>query len=60
LIYKKDQVLLSNVMLCIALLIGTIVTALIRSPLRRQEAQQTGDVRFAKKSSITIVSPDDT
>ena len=47
-------------MLCVALLIGTIVTALIRSPLRRQEAQQTGDVRFAKKKSITVVSTDDT
>ncbi|CAF1157587.1 unnamed protein product [Didymodactylos carnosus] len=40
LIFKHDKVLLSNIMICVVLGIGTIITGIIRSPLRRQEAQR--------------------
>ncbi len=43
-------------MLCIVLLFGAIITALIHSPLRRQEAQLNGDILLGKNESIAVVS----
>ncbi|CAF0883618.1 unnamed protein product [Didymodactylos carnosus] len=44
LIFKYGKVFWSNLMLCIVLAVGTIITGLIRSPLRRQQAQKGPDV----------------
>jgi hypothetical protein len=43
-------------MLCIVLIFGTIITALIRSSLRRQEAQHNLDILLENNHSFTIVS----
>ena len=43
-------------MLCIVLSVGTIITALIRSRLRRQEAQQSIDILLENKNSVMVVS----
>ncbi|CAF3563791.1 unnamed protein product [Adineta steineri] len=40
----KHKVLGSNIMLCVVLLLGAIITALIRSSLRRQQAQHNVDI----------------
>ncbi len=42
-------------MLCIILVIGTIITVLIRSPFRRQEAQQDLDILLENKNSLAII-----
>ncbi len=43
-------------MLCIVLIFGAIITAVIRSPLRRQEAQHSGDVLCGNNNSVSLVS----
>jgi len=43
-------------MLCIVLIFGTIITVLIRSPLRRQEAQYSVDNLFENNESTAVVS----
>lgn len=55
-IFKHNKVLESNIMLCAVLIVGTIVTALIRSPLRRQQAQHHGDILLEQKTSVTLPS----
>jgi hypothetical protein len=39
-------------MLCIVLIIGAIITAFIRSPLRRQEAQHNVDNLIGNTNSL--------
>lgn len=56
LIFKHEKILESNIMLCIVLIFGTIITALIRSSLRRQEAQHNLDILLENNHSFTIVS----
>jgi len=56
LIFKQDKVLESNIMLCAVLVFGTIITGLIRSPLRRQEAQNNVDILLENNSSVAVVS----
>jgi hypothetical protein len=43
-------------MLCVVLICGTIITGLIRSPLRRQEAQHNVDNLFETNESIAVVA----
>ena len=43
-------------MLCSVLLVGMIITALIRSRLRRQEAQDNTDILLENNNSIAVVS----
>jgi hypothetical protein len=43
-------------MLCVVLVIGSVITALIRSRLRRQEAQNSVDVLLENNNSIAVVS----
>jgi len=56
LIFKQNKVLESNIMLCTVLVFGTIITGLIRSPLRRQEAQNNVDILLENNSSVAVVS----
>jgi len=55
-IFKYNKVFESNIMLCVVLILGTIATVLIRSPLRRQLAQHHGDILLENKNSNTISS----
>ena len=41
-------------MLCIVLSIGTVITVLIRSPLRRQQAQTSKDILLENKNSQVV------
>ncbi len=43
-------------MLCIVLAFGIIITALIRSPLRRQEAQHNVDILLENNNSFSTIS----
>jgi len=43
-------------MLCIVLIIGTILTAFIRSPLLRQDAQNNVDNLISNSNSLGIIS----
>jgi hypothetical protein len=43
-------------MLCAVLVFGTIITGLIRSPLRRQEAQNNVDILLENDSPVAVVS----
>jgi hypothetical protein len=43
-------------MLCAILFSGTIITGLIRSPLRRQNAQFNVDILLENNNSIAVVS----
>jgi len=52
----KKFFLESNIMLCIVLLIGAIITVLIRSPLRRQEAQHNVDNLPGNNNSLAVVA----
>ncbi|UJR26610.1 hypothetical protein I4U23_007929 [Adineta vaga] len=56
LIFKQRKVLLSNIVLCIILVVGTIITLLIRSPLRRQNAQLSVDNLLDNTGSLAVVS----
>lgn len=60
LIFKQDKVLVSNIMLCIALVIGTLVTLLIRSPLRRQNAQHGVHDIFDNNDSVAVSNSNST
>lgn len=56
LIVQKNQVLLSNIMLCIVLIIGTVITALIRSNLHRQQAQKHSEILLENKNSQVVAT----
>lgn len=43
-------------MLCVVLIIGTILTAFIRSPLRRQNAQDNATNLISNSNSLGIIS----
>ncbi|CAF3485239.1 unnamed protein product [Rotaria sordida] len=59
LIFKKNKIFGSNIMLCGALIAGTIITMLIRSPLRRQSVQHNVNVLINANNSTTVVSNTD-
>ncbi|CAF2522522.1 unnamed protein product [Rotaria sp. Silwood2] len=59
LIFKKEKILESNITLCGALLVGAIITVLIRSPLRRQNAQHNVHVLIDNNTSTGVVSTTD-
>ncbi|CAF1253812.1 unnamed protein product [Adineta ricciae] len=56
LIFKQHKVLISNVMLCVILIVGGVITLLIRSPLRRQNAQHGGDNLLENNVACAVVS----
>ncbi len=43
-------------MLCIVLIFGAMITALIRSPLRRQNAQHNVDNLLGNNNIVAVVS----
>ncbi|CAF3739191.1 unnamed protein product [Rotaria socialis] len=54
LIFKQAKILESNIMLCIVLVVGAIITLLIRSPLRRQNAQHSTHHVFEPNNSALV------
>ncbi|CAF1300256.1 unnamed protein product [Rotaria sp. Silwood1] len=56
LIFKKEKILASNIMLCGALIVGAVITMLIRSPLRRQNAQHNIHILIDDKNLTPVVS----
>jgi len=56
LIFKREKILESNIMLCIVLIFGAMITALIRSPLRRQNAQHNVDNLLGNNNIVAVVS----
>ncbi|CAF1240167.1 unnamed protein product [Didymodactylos carnosus] len=54
LIFKREKVFISNIVLCIALAIGSVLTGLIRSPLRRQQAQKEPNALVDNQKEISL------
>ncbi|CAF4599045.1 unnamed protein product [Rotaria socialis] len=60
LIFKQAKILESNIMLCIVLVVGAIITLLIRSPLRRQNAQHSTHHVFEPNNSALVSNTNST
>ncbi|CAF4421643.1 unnamed protein product [Rotaria socialis] len=60
LIFKQAKILESNIMLCIVLVVGAIITLLIRSPLRRQNAQHSTHLVFEPNNSALVSNTNST
>ncbi|CAF3908467.1 unnamed protein product [Rotaria magnacalcarata] len=60
LIFKQAKILESNIMLCVVLVVGAIITLLIRSPLRRQNAQHSTHRVFETNNSFVVSNTNST